>query len=53
MLCTIWKDFVRVCIVLKTRIGRVQYLSILYITLYNNLLVFIRINGVKTGTLNR
>ena len=34
MLCTIWKDTVLVCIV--------QYLSILYITLYNNLLLFFR-----------
>ena len=55
MLSTIWKDIVRVRIVLKTRIGLdacgvssntgfqynrlVQYLSILYITLYNNLLI--------------
>jgi hypothetical protein len=30
MLCTIWKDIVRVCIVLKTRIGRDAA-----ITLYN------------------
>jgi hypothetical protein len=54
VLCTIWKDIVRVCIVLKTRIGRdatgvqygfsiqygrVQYISILYITLYNDLFI--------------
>jgi len=54
VLCTIWKDIVRVgIIVLKTRIGRdaavqygfsiqygrVQYISILYITLYNNLFI--------------
>jgi hypothetical protein len=25
VLCTIWKDIVRVCIVLKTRIGRDEY----------------------------
>ena len=52
VVCTIWKYIVRVCIVLKTCIGRdacqyrfsiqygwVQYISILYIILYNDLFI--------------
>ena len=47
VLCTIWKDIARVCIVLRRRVQygfsiqyrRVQYLSILYISLYNDLFI--------------
>jgi hypothetical protein len=52
VLCTIWKYIVLVRIALKTRIGLdasiqyrlVQYISILYITLYNNLLLLYSYN---------